>query len=233
MDINCDLGEGTGNDEKIMPFITSCNIACGGHAGDEASIAKTIRLAKKYNVKIGAHPSFPDKENFGRIPVEMPEKELKKELIRQILLIREIADKEGVELHHLKPHGALYNLAVYGNKTAKTLIELMRKPAKGLRLYLPYNSLIEALSQQYKIPYFYEVFADRAYRENLSLVSRKEHGALIEDPQVIYQRVKKMITEEKVMTITGKEVQIKADTVCIHGDNPNAVEIAKLLNSLI
>ncbi len=233
MDINCDLGEGTGNDEKIMPFITSCNIACGGHTGDINSITETIRLAKKYNVKIGAHPSFPDKENFGRVPVEMPEEELKNELRQQILLIEEIADKERVKLHHLKPHGALYNLAVNDKKTAKIIIDLMRDQGKGLSLYLPFNSLIEVLSQKYKIPYFYEVFADRAYREDLSLVSRKESGALIEDPQVIYQRVKKMITEKKVVTILGKEVKIKVDTICIHGDNPNAVEIAKLLNSLI
>jgi len=233
MDINCDLGEGMGNDEMIMPFITSCNIACGGHAGDEKSVTETIRLAKKYNVKIGAHPSFPDKENFGRIPIDISEKELKKELIDQILFIDKIAKREQVKLHHLKPHGALYNLAVYDKRTARIIIEVMEEAGVDIALYLPYNSLIEVLSQQHKIPYFYEVFADRAYREDLSLVSRNEPGALIEDPAVIYNRLKKMIYEEKVVCISGKEVRIKADTVCIHGDNPNAVEIAKVLNSLI
>ena len=109
----------------------------------------------------------------------------------------------------------------------------MKEAGKDLILYVPFNSLIEVLSRQYKIPYFYEVFADRAYGEDLSLVSRKEPGALIEDPEVIYNRVKKMISEEKVVSSTGKEVSIKADTVCVHGDNPNAVEIARMLNTLI
>jgi UPF0271 protein len=233
MDINCDLGEGIGNDEKIMPYITSCNIACGGHAGDERSVTETIRLAKKYGVKPGAHPSFPDRENFGRIPLEISETELKKVLTDQILMIRKIAEKEGVKLHHLKPHGALYNLAVHDQKIAGIIIEVMQEAGNDLILYVPFNSLIEVLSRQYKIPYFYEVFADRAYRDDLSLVSRREQGALIEDPEIIYKRVKKMISEEKVVSNTGKEVVIKADTVCIHGDNPNAVEIARMLNNLI
>lgn len=233
IDINCDLGEGAGNDEKIMPFITSCNIACGGHAGDERSIVSTIRMAKKYGVKIGAHPSFPDRDNFGRIPMEISEKELKKELIRQVLLIKQIANNEKVKLHHLKPHGALYNMAVYDRKVADIIIEVMKEVGEGLILYLPYNSLIEELSQKYKIPYFYEVFADRAYHEDLSLVSRKDTGALIEDPEEIYSRVGKIISDQKIITVSGKEVNIKADTVCIHGDNPKAAEIVRMLYTLI
>ncbi len=233
MDINCDLGEGAGNDEKIMPYITSCNIACGGHAGDELTVARTLRLAKKYSVKAGAHPSFPDRENFGRKLIKIDKKELEKALLSQIFMIGKIAKKEGVKLHHLKLHGALYNQAAKDKGLAMLILNIMKKLDKSLILYVPYNSLIADLSQQYKIPYFYEVFADRAYHEDLSLVSRGEPGALIYDPDVILKRVKLIKDKAKVVTVSGKEVRIKGDTVCVHGDHPNAVAIARKLKEII
>ena len=233
MDINCDLGEGTGNDAKIMPFLTSCNIACGMHAGDRNTMRDTVRLAKRYGVKIGAHPSFPDRENFGRTEMQLPFDELKKVLTEQISELQVIARKEGVELHHVKPHGALYNMAVYNPETARAILESVQKISADLLLYVPYGSVIEMLSRKAKIPYFYEVFADRAYNEDLSLVSRKEKGAVLNDPEQIFNRVKKMIRKGKVETITGKEVPVKADTVCIHGDHKNAVQIVQKLATLI
>ena len=232
MDINCDLGEGIGNDAKIMPYLGSCNIACGVHAGDEQMMRKTVKLAKKYGVKIGAHPSLPGKENFGREVIMLPEKELKTLILDQILALKSIVAAENAVLHHIKPHGALYNMAARDEAISLIIIEVLKEIGGNIKLYVPYNSVIAKLSQAHKIPYFYEVFADRAYSDDLTLVSRKLPGALIEDPETVFKRALQMKTDKSVITITGKKKHILADTVCVHGDHPKAVEIARLLSKL-
>lgn len=233
MDINCDLGEGIGNDEQIMPFISSCNIACGVHAGSLTTMRNTVHLAKKNAVKIGAHPSFMDRANFGRKEMFIPKQILKSQIIDQIRSLKEITESEGGRLHHVKPHGALYNMAAKFNDVAMAVIEAVKYFEEDLILYVPYNSLIAYKARQFEMPYYYEVFADRSYHNDLTLVSRDEQESVITDPLKISKRVKQMIEEGVIETIQGKKISIKLDTICVHGDNPNILEIVKALSNLI
>ncbi len=231
MDINCDLGEGIGNDDQIMPFIGSCNIACGIHAGSLNSMKTTVLLAKKYNVKIGAHPSFPDRENFGRKEMFIPKSTLKSKIINQIISLKEITDNEGIKLHHVKPHGALYNMASKYNEIAMAVIEAVQQVDKKLVLYVPYASLIARKAREAQVPILYEAFADRLYDNNLNLIPRTETDAIIENSDKILERVNQMIEKGIVISNSGKAIKIKVDTICVHGDNPNAIEIVKKLSS--
>ena len=233
MDINCDLGEGMSNDEKIMPYISSCNIACGVHSGNRNTMKSTVLLAKKYGVKIGAHPSFPDRENFGRKEMFLPKSTLKSQIINQIAALNEIAKKEGVKLHHVKPHGALYNMAAKFNDVAMAVIEAVQFFDEKLILYVPYDSLVARKAREFKVPYFYEAFADRSYNDDLSLVSRDEPDALIENPIRITETVQQVLENNTITSINGRKIKIKADTVCVHGDNPNVIEIVEILSQLI
>lgn len=230
MDINCDLGEGLENDEQLMPLLDSCNIACGGHAGDESSIRKTIRLAKKYLVKIGAHPSYPDRENFGRKKLEISLSDLEDSITAQLKFFEKICEEEQAIFHHIKPHGALYNEATINPEIAGLLIQVMSN-FPGVRLYAPPNSVIERLALENNIPIITEAFADRSYNSNLTLVSRSHSKALLTDPKEVLDHVQLMVSYGKVKTIDGELVPIKAETLCIHGDNPSAVEILKTIRA--
>lgn len=225
LDINSDLGEGMGNDASIMPFITSCNIACGGHAGDEYSIRSTIQLAQKYQVKIGAHPSYPDKANFGRKEMDMSPKALFDTLFHQISLVKE--QLAGAALHHIKPHGALYNQAAISEQTAETIVNLVKEHFSESILYVPDGSIVAALAKHAGLKVWYEVFADRNYNDDLTLVSRKADDAVLHDKEEVMQHLRSMATSGHVKTKTGNTLPIKADTVCVHGDNPSALELAK------
>jgi 5-oxoprolinase (ATP-hydrolysing) subunit A len=227
MDINCDLGEGIGKDEQIMPFISSCNIACGIHAGSMSIMKSTVQLAMKNNVQIGAHPSFSDRENFGRKEMFIPKDILKSQIINQIASLNEIAKKEGTKLHHVKPHGALYNMASKFNDVAMAVIDAVQFFDEDLILYVPYGSLIAYKARKFKVPYYNEVFADRNYNDDLTLVSREEPEAIIENPSRINERILRIISEGTIVSLNGKIITMKADTVCVHGDNPNAVNIVK------
>ena len=233
MDINCDLGEGLKNDAQIMPYISSCNIACGAHAGDKKLMKTTVLLAKEYKVKIGAHPSFADRENFGRKEMYVPKDLLKEQIVDQIKLLKEITEKNGEVLHHVKPHGALYNMAAKNRDIAKTVIEAVQSIDKDLILYIPFGSVIakELLNRNH--PFYYESFADRVYLDDLTLMLRKETGSVIENPQRVLKRVKQLINLGTIKTFQGNNIKIESDTVCVHGDNPNAVQIVKSLSTLI
>lgn len=233
MDINCDLGEGLANDAQIMPYISSCNIACGGHAGDKNLMKTTVLLAKKHNVKIGAHPSFVDRENFGRKEMYVPKSKLIDQIINQISKLKEITEKEGVALHHVKPHGALYNIASNNEEVAMSVIEAVQSFDDSLILYVPFRSLIANELKRKNLPFYYETFADRMYLGDLSLMSRNETGAVIENPKRVIKRVKQLIDLSTIKTLQGKTIKIQSDTICVHGDNPNAVEIVKSLYKLI
>lgn len=233
MDINCDLGEGIGNDEQIMPFISSCNIACGIHAGNLNTMKSTVILAKKHKVKVGAHPSFHDRENFGRKEMFIPKDILKSQIINQIISLKEVADNEGVKLHHVKPHGALYNMASKYNEVAMAIIEAVQYIDKKLIIYVPYGSLLAYKVRESQVPYFYEAFADRNYDDNLNLVSRTEKYALIGNSEEVVNNVKQIINKGTVITNSGKTIAIKADTICVHGDHPNAIEIVRKLSELL
>lgn len=233
MDINCDLGEGIGNDAQIIPYISSCSIACGGHAGDKYTMQETIRLAKEYSVKVGAHPSFPDRKNFGRVRMFLSNDVLKENLIDQITSLKEIAEKENVRLHHVKPHGALYKMAAENEDLAEVIIEVMRFFDEEWKLYVPYHSVIAKKAKESGIFYHYEAFADRNYNDDLTLISRSESHAVIEDIGIIYKRVERIFKDQSVLSINNKQMKIKVDTVCVHGDNPNAIPIVQTLHNLI
>lgn len=229
IDINVDLGEGFPNDVVLMPLISSCNIACGGHAGNVASMLKTVRLAKKHKVKIGAHPSFPDVENFGRLPMKISDTELFSSLLEQIRNLQNVLDSEGVVMHHIKPHGALYNMANTDKAIATTIVNVIKAFHTDVLLYAPSTSVIAHMAMQEGIPVVYEAFADRNYNADLSLVSRTKANALITERTHIFEHVFAIATTGKVTTVKGKAVALKADTFCIHGDNPEAVNLLKYL----
>ena len=229
IDINADVGEGLNNELDLMPYLSSCNIACGGHAGDTKTMANVVRLAKMYNVKIGAHPSFPDTENFGRHIMDMPAADLYASIKQQIRVLQKVLYDENAQLHHIKPHGALYNLAAKDEKTAKVIIEVIKSIALPISLYAPYQSVMARLAKDENIKVTYEAFADRNYNDDLSLVSRKENNAILNDKDDVLSHLLRMIKHQNVRTISRVEVHIKASTFCVHGDTKNALEILKYL----
>ena len=229
VDINADVGEGLNNEAQLMPYLSSCNIACGGHAGDSKTMLQVVQLAKRFKVKIGAHPSFPDKQNFGRQVLDMSCADLYTSLKQQIRYLMQILRNEHAILHHVKPHGALYNLAAIDEKTAKVIIEVVKSIALPLYLYVPYGSVIADLAKRENIKITFEAFADRNYNEDLSLVSRSEPNAVITNTDEVFEHVRKMIFDKKVRTINGVEVGINADTYCVHGDNPEALKLLQKL----
>lgn len=232
MDINCDLGEGMPNDEKIMALIDSCNIACGGHTGDEVSMKRTLQLAKLHKVKAGAHPSYDDKLNFGRSKVRVSSKKLRLQLIGQIRTLNDLAIDQGIDLSHVKAHGALYNEAAQSIDTANALVEAVLYFKKELCIFVPYGSVLHDLVKKEGVRHWVEVFADRNYDRKMRLVSRAQKNAIINDPVAIGKRVKKMIEQGVVHTIDGHNIQIDFDTICVHGDHPKAVEILKEIDVL-
>lgn len=230
IDINADVGEGLGNENKIMPLISSCNIACGGHAGDESTMATTIALAHQYNVKIGAHPSYPDRENFGRKPLEISSQELIKSLEEQLDVFKNVLYAQNGTLHHIKPHGALYNRAAADSNVAKVIVNLLKGQDTPVKLYAPYGSVIEELARKSGVEIVYEAFADRNYNKDLTLVSRQNEHATITKPNDVLRHCLSILSEGKVKCLDGTMVPIKAGTLCVHGDNKNAQAILKLLN---
>ena len=229
IDINADVGEGIGNEADIMPYLSSCNIACGAHAGDQDIMREVIRLAKANKVKIGGHPSYPDREGFGRKPVAMSCAALYSSIKSQLDTLMTILREEHAQLHHVKAHGALYNQAASDERTAIVVLEAIKSIPLPLKVYVPYGSVIARLAKEENIRIKYEVFADRNYNDDLTLVSRSEADALITDPNELCEHVIRMITTGKVKTISGNEIPIEAATICVHGDNPQAIRLIKTL----
>ena len=231
INLNCDLGEGLNNEAELMPYLSSCNIACGGHAGNEATMRQIVKLAKSHSVKIGAHPSFPDKANFGRQIMKIDAADLKASLILQIQSLLDIVHSENTEMHHIKPHGALYNLAAKDEATAKIILQVIQSFGLNLKLYAPYKSVIAEWAVALKVEVVNEAFADRNYNDDLSLVSRSNFNALIKSKEAVFEHVNHIMTTGKVSTTNRVEVALKADTFCVHGDHKNAKEILRYLNA--
>jgi len=227
--INCDLGEGGKFDEKLMPLISACNIACGGHAGNLETMHTTVRLAMEHNVEIGAHPSYPDKENFGRNHLEMSQEDLKLSIEGQILSLKQIAESEGGKLTHVKLHGALYNDAAKDEKIAKIIVDCLAEFDDDFKLYVPLNSKISDAAMG-KFNLIFEAFADRNYNKDYSLVSRSENTALITEKNDVFEHVFLMYNEGKIKTISGEKIDAKANTFCVHSDTPSSVEIIDFLH---
>ncbi|MBL4605022.1 MAG: 5-oxoprolinase subunit PxpA [Flavobacteriaceae bacterium] len=230
IDINCDVGEGVNNEHLIMPLIFSCNISCGAHAGSVETIDKVIQLALENKVKIGAHPSFADRENFGRKVLAISNEQLQQSLEAQLQLFKERATLQNAVIHHVKPHGALYNLIAVNEEKARVVVKAIQRVFDGVKLYVPYNSVIEKVALEHAIGIVYEAFADRNYNDNLTLVSRALPYAMITDATKVTEHVRKMSEESKVKTVQGNEQFIKAETFCVHGDNKKAIEILEELN---
>ena len=231
--INCDMGEGIGNDEFIMPFITSANIACGFHAGDEATMKQTIEACLKHHVAIGAHPSFNDRDNFGRTEMNLPADELYELITRQLIIINAIAGSLGQKINHIKPHGALYNMSARNAVVASTIAKAVKDFDASLLLFglSGSHSIREAKAMGIKTAS--EVFADRTYQDDGNLTPRSQSNALIEVPDNVVKQVLQMIQEGTVTTASGKTISIVAETICIHGDGKHAVEFAKAIYDAI
>jgi 5-oxoprolinase (ATP-hydrolysing) subunit A len=231
IDLNCDMGEGMPNDEALMKLISSANIACGAHAGDEDTMKRTITRAMKYGVAIGAHPSYPDRENFGRkdlLGSELNLQQVELSVRRQIEKMIEICGRQGCKLHHVKPHGALYNRAVKDQALSECLARIIADFDTALVFYGLSGSIMATAAKNFKLKFKHEVFADRGYADDGSLLSRSLPGALL-DPDKALQQALQMITEETVTSSSGKKLPVIADTICVHGDGPHALEIATQL----
>ena len=228
-DLNCDMGEAMGNDEWIMPYISSANIACGYHAGDEQTMQQTILLAKKYKVNIGAHPSFLDRENFGRTEIKKSPDDVYELVSAQIKILMKIATGNNTNLHHVKPHGALYNMAAKDKVVAKAIAEAVKDCDKNLVLHGLSNSFLISEAKAILLKTASEVFADRTYQDDGSLTPRSQPNALIENIDESIQQVLMMVKKGKVKTASGKEISIVAETICIHSDGKYAVEFAKAI----
>ena len=232
-DLNCDMGEGIGNDELIAPYITSVNIACGYHAGDESTMHKTVLLAQKYKVNIGAHPSFLDRENFGRTEIKKLPEEVYELVSKQIKMLQKITLDNNIELHHVKPHGALYNMAARDKVLAHIIAKAVKDCDEDLVLFGLSNSFLISEATAIGLKTASEVFADRTYQSDGSLTPRTQPNAMIEDIEEVVRQVLMMVRHGEVKTISGNHIPIVAETICIHGDGKNAVELAKVINAAL
>lgn len=229
IDINCDMGENIGNDEEIMPYITSANIACGFHAGDFKSMQSTIRLTRKYGVAVGVHPSWSDIEGFGRREMSVPAGEVEALILYQLGALYAIAKVEGVELHHVKPHGALYNQAAKDKVLANAIARAVKRFSGDLILFgLAGSGLIEA-GVEAGLKVANEGFPDRNYNPDGTLVSRKEPHAIIMSPEDVAKHAVDLIQNG----ISFGNIRVKVDTLCLHGDHPHAVQNAKLVREAL
>lgn len=238
IDLNCDLGESfgayqKGKDEQVLEFVTSANIACGFHAGDPGTMRKTVQLAMDKHVAIGAHPGFPDLVGFGRRLLDASAQEVYDMTVYQIGALYGFVKAEGGQLHHVKPHGALYNVAAKRLEIATAIARAVYDVFPELILYgLSGSRLIEA-GRQVGLQTASEVFADRTYQTDGSLTDRREVNALIESDEAAMAHVIRMVEQGKVKTVQGEEVGICAETVCVHGDGAHALEFAKGLNETL
>jgi 5-oxoprolinase (ATP-hydrolysing) subunit A len=238
MDINSDMGEGfgawdMGNDAVLLDYITSTNIACGWHAGDPARMKKLVELATAKKVHIGAHPGLPDLVGFGRREMAISEQDAYNYVLYQAGALQAFINAAGNRLHHVKPHGALYNQAAKDMKLARGIARAVKDLGGNVILYGLAGSYLIDAAKELNVPVWQEVFADRKYTKEGFLVPRTQVGAVIEDESEALKQVMSMAKEGKVIAIDSSEIKIQADTLCIHGDNPHAVEFAKKIKAAL
>ncbi|HKP68567.1 MAG TPA: 5-oxoprolinase subunit PxpA, partial [Pyrinomonadaceae bacterium] len=233
IDLNCDLGEGCDNDAELMKYISSANIACGFHAGDTATMRRTAELAIAHGVAIGAHPGYRDRENFGRTLMSLPVNEVFELVREQILAMKDICDSLGVGLHHVKPHGAMYNQAARDKDLAAAIAEAVASVNKEMILYGLSQSYLISQAKSAGLRTASEVFADRTYRTDGSLTPRSEPNALITDDEVSVQQAMRMVEQGNVVATSGDVVSIVAETICLHGDGEHAVDFARAIRNAL
>lgn len=232
VDINCDMGESfgaytIGDDAAVMPLITSANVACGFHAGDPLVMRTTVRLAREHGVSVGAHPGFRDLAGFGRRPMQCTPDEIYADVLYQVGALAGVCRAEGVRMHHVKAHGALYNMAAADPAIARAIAAAVADYDAGLVLFALAGSHLQGAGEAAGLKVACEVFADRAYDSDGSLVSRRLPGAVLADDAAAEAQVRQMVREGRVRALTGQEVSVRADTICVHGDNPHAVAFVK------
>ncbi len=231
ININCDLGEksklhSNKNDPALLKIVNSANVACGYHAGDNESMSQVITISKENGVSIGAHPSFKDPENFGRKRMNLESSDIKKLIIDQYEILQAIADKHGETVTHIKPHGALNNMACEDIDLATVLAKTIFDINKDLIYLVPTGSKMELAAKKLNMKVACEIFADRNYEDDGNLVSRKKSNALITDPEVAKKHVLSMVQNQALNCFSGKQIPCKIDSVCIHGDNQSSLETA-------
>lgn len=238
MDLNSDVGESygiytLGEDEQLMPHITSANIACGFHGGDPQVMQRTVKLAKEHNVGVGAHPGYPDLPGFGRRVLKMSESEIESMVMYQVGALAAFAHAHGATLRHVKPHGALYNFAAQDLPTAKAIARAVTRLDSELILVGLANSLFVDAAQEYGVTLAREGFIDRAYKSDGTLVPRTESGAVVSSPARAVQVAIQLVRDGTVRTQDGKLLPLQVDTLCIHGDTPHAVDIARAVHEAL
>ena len=231
ININCDLGESSKlhsikNDPLLLKIVNSANIACGYHAGDRSTMEKTIEISKENNVSIGAHPSFNDPENFGRKRLNLPSSEIKKLIIDQINILSDIAQKTGMKVTHVKPHGALNNMACEDYDLAKVISETIMQTNKELIFLVPTGSQMEKAGKKLGMKIAAEIFADRNYEDDGNLISRSKDNAMIIDPEIAKKHVIRMVESQALNCYSGKQIPCEIDSICVHGDGKSAVNTA-------
>ncbi len=234
ININCDLGEKSKHhsnkyDPDLLKIVNSANVACGYHAGDEETMNKVVEISKKNGVSIGAHPSFNDPENFGRERMNLSEKEIKKLIIDQYKILQNIASSHGEKVSHIKPHGALNNMACEDIELATILAKTIKEINKDLIYLVPTGSKMQEAAKKLDMKIACEIFADRNYEDDGNLVSRKKSHALITDPEQAKKHVLKMVKTQSLNCHSGKQISCEIDSVCIHGDNLSSLATAKLI----
>ena len=225
------MGEGCGNDAALMPYISSANISCGYHAGDAATMRETIELAARHGVAVGAHPSYRDRENFGRTDVELSAAELRTLILEQLEIFAGACREIGVTISHVKPHGALYNRSARDTAVARTIAEAVLEFDAGLTLYGLAQSHSTEEARKLGLKAADEAFADQAYEPDGSLVSRRKQNALINSPEIAAAQALHIALGGGVVAIDGSSVSLSAETICVHGDGPNAAAIARTIRS--
>ncbi len=233
IDLNADMGEGAGHDDELFVLVTSASIACGFHAGDPVSVRDSIRAACGHGVAVGAHPSFADRENFGRREIKLPEGEAFTIVAYQLGAFWAMAKAVGARVNHVKAHGALYNMAVHDEKLANEIVRAVAATDVSLCLFAPGNSALERAARSANIRVVREIFADRNYLSDGSLVPRTRPDALLYDPEEAAVRVIRMLGEGLVRSVEGKDVEVQGETICVHGDSPGAVQFARSLRGIL
>jgi len=238
ININCDLGEkskhhSTKYDPDLLKIVNSANIACGYHAGDEDTMKNTIEISKKNNVSIGAHPSFNDPDNFGRKRHNLSEKEIKKLIIDQYQILENIAAKLKTKVTHIKPHGALNNMACEDLNLSKILAETIFNIDKNLIYLVPTGSKMEQAARKFDMKIACEIFADRNYEDDGNLISRSKSNAVITDPDKCKKHVLEMVESQSINCFSGKKIKCQIDSICIHGDNIQSLETANQIKKVL
>ena len=231
IDLNSDLGEHPNSnlDEQIMPFLSSCNIACGGHAGNENSVEHAVMLARQFNVAIGAHPGYPDRQNFGRTVIALSSDALAESLVGQINMVHRACKAVDRPLHHIKPHGALYNEAAKNEKLSDLICQVIKSVSPASKLYGLAHSITERVAYQHGLDFIAEGFADRRYEADKTLMSRKKEGSVLTKEADVLKQVEEMVLNRRVYA--NGWTSLEASTICLHSDTKGAVNLAKKIRN--